>query len=365
MTQNATTMAGVFEDYSTAESVARDLANAGIPRESIHVQSNFRTGAAGRSEYGEEHHEGGISGFFRRLFGGGSNEENEEEDDSGHYAEAVRRGNAVVTVTTTTDQIDRIAEIMNQRGAIDIDQRVAEYKKTGYTGYDPNAAAYTHEDSIRERDRQANSQERESIPVIEEELRVGKRVVRKGGVRVYSRIVETPVEQTIDLQEQKARVERRPMDRPLERGEASRMREQSIEVTETSEEPVIEKRARVREEVVVGKETTHRTEQVRDKVRHTEVEVEQLGDRRGGDYSEAFRRDYETNYANTGVPFETMRPAYEYGYKRAGEAPYERRNWSDVEEEMRTDYLRNNPNSTWDRVKGAIRYGWESVTGKR
>lgn len=252
MTQNATTIVGVFDDYSTAESVSRDLANAGIPRDSIHVQSNFRTGAAGRSEYGEENHEGGISGFFHRLFGGGNDE---EDNASSHYAEAVRRGSAVVTVTAAADQINSVVEIMNQRGAIDIDRRVEEYKRTGYTGYDPNAVPYTHEDSVRERERNREriSQEGESIPVIEEELRVGKRVVRKGGVRVYSRIVETPVEQSIDLQEQKARVERRPVNRPLEGGEASRMKEQSIEVIETSEEPVIEKRARVREEVVVGK----------------------------------------------------------------------------------------------------------------
>jgi uncharacterized protein (TIGR02271 family) len=361
MTQDATTIVGVFDDYNTAESVARDLANAGIARDAIHVQSNFRTGAAGRSEYGEEHHEGGIAGFFRRLFGG-----DDADDDSGHYAEAVRRGGAVVTVTAPAGQTDRVAEIMNQGGATDIDRRVAQYQQTGYAKHDPNAAAYTYEDSVRERERnrEGKSQEGASIPVIEEELRVGKRVIRKGGVRVYSRIVETPVERSIDLREEKARVERRPVNRPLDRAEAGGMKEQSIEVTETSEEPVIEKRAHVREEVIVGKETTHRTEQVRENVRRTEVKVEQLGDR-GGDRSEAFRQDYEANYASTGEPFETMRPAYEYGCSRAGEPSYRGRNWSEVEEEMRTDYLRKNPNSAWDRVKGAIRYGWESVTGKR
>ena len=39
------TVVGVFEDYSTAERVANDLTNAGIPRTSIDVRSNFRTGA--------------------------------------------------------------------------------------------------------------------------------------------------------------------------------------------------------------------------------------------------------------------------------------------------------------------------------
>ena len=68
-TSSNNTVVGVFDDYSTAERVAQDLTNAGIPRESIEVKSNFMTGAAGRS-HSEETHEGGISGFFHRLFGG-------------------------------------------------------------------------------------------------------------------------------------------------------------------------------------------------------------------------------------------------------------------------------------------------------
>jgi len=45
-TSSNNTVVGVFDDYSTAEAVARDLTNAGIPRESIEVKSNFMTGAA-------------------------------------------------------------------------------------------------------------------------------------------------------------------------------------------------------------------------------------------------------------------------------------------------------------------------------
>src|SRR3954470_8224675 len=94
---NNSTVVAVFDDYSTAERVARDLTNAGIPRESIEVKSNFMTGAAGRST-SEESHEGGISGFFNRLFGGNS-------EEHGHYSEAVRRGSAVVCVTAPREQL--------------------------------------------------------------------------------------------------------------------------------------------------------------------------------------------------------------------------------------------------------------------
>jgi len=350
------TVVGVFDDYSTADRVAQELTNAGIPRESIEVKSNFRTGAAGRSGDAEEHHEGGISGFFHRLFGGGDDEEH------GHYAEAVRRGSAVVCVTASPDQINQAVDIMNSQGAVDIDRRVDTYRESGYERHDPNTPAYSFDEAVRERERNRNTGNAGSIPVVEEEIQVGKRAVRRGGVRVYSHVTEQPVQQDVQLREEHVRVERRPADRPAEAGDRDRMRDQSIEVTEMAEEPVVQKRARVREEVVVNKETTQRTEQVRDTVRRTNVDVEQLGK---NDYGEDFRRDYDANYANSGVSYDTMLPAYEYGYRHATDARFKGRDWDDVEEDLSTDYMRNNPNSAWDRVKGAVRFGWEKVTGKR
>uniref|UniRef100_Q01PI0 DUF2382 domain-containing protein n=1 Tax=Solibacter usitatus (strain Ellin6076) TaxID=234267 RepID=Q01PI0_SOLUE len=363
MAQNPTsTVVGVFDEYRTAESVARDLANQGIPRENINVRSNFMTGAAGKQGTSNESEEGGISGFFHRLFGGGH-----ESEEAGHYSEAVRRGSAVVSVTAPPEQIEAAVALMNERGAIDIDRRVQEYRKTGYERHDPNAPAYSFDEAVREREQSGELREGASIPVVEEELQVGKRVVRRGGVRVYSHVTEQPVEENIELREEHVRVERRPVDRTLERGEAGRLRDQSVEVSEMVEEPVIQKRARVREEVVVGKETTQRTEKIRDNVRRTEVKVENLESETGttGEYRDDFRRDYETRYAGSSEPYETVQPAYEYGYSRANDTRYQGRQWSDVEEDLRTDYMRQNPNSSWDRVKGAVRYGWEKVTGKR
>jgi len=356
-TSSNNTVVGVFDDYSTAERVARDLTNAGIPRESIEVKSNFMTGAAGRSN-SEESHEGGISGFFHRLFGG--------DEEHGHYAEAVRRGSAVVCVTAPREQLDEAVEIMNSAGAIDIDRRVASYRETGYERHDASAPPYSYDDAVRERERLRGAEEGASVPVLEEELQVGKRAVQRGGVRVYSHVVEQPVEENIELREEHVNVERRPVDRPVETGDMARMKDQSVEVTEMAEEAVINKRARVREEVVVGKETTKRTEKVRDTVRRTEVEVEPIG--KGevrDDYSADFRRDYESRYASSGAPYETMAPAYDYGYRSASDPRYKGRNWSDVENDLRTDYERNYPGSAWEKTKDAVRYGWEKVTGRR
>ena len=125
---------------------------------------------------------------------------------------------------------------------------------------------------------------------MQEELEVGKRTVRRGGVRVFNRVVEQPVEEQVTLREEHVRVDRHPTDRAAT--EADLRGGEVIEVTEMAEEPVVGKRSRVVEEVTVGKETTSRTETIRDTVRRTDVDVEKLHG--GNDYSSDFRNDFQT-----------------------------------------------------------------------
>jgi uncharacterized protein (TIGR02271 family) len=264
---------GVFDSHGTAQAAARELIDEGIPREDVQVQTNLATTAAGRSveDAGERREEeGGIRGFFHRLF--------HSDEDSSHYSEAVRRGSTVVVARVPSQLRDRAVDILNSHGAVDIDRRVANYREQGWQGYDPNAPAYTAEEAERERAGSREMSGERTIPVVEEEIAIGKRMVRRGGVRVYTETVEEPVQEQITLQEEHVRVHRRPVDRQTTPADAAKLEGQSIEVVETSEEPVISKRTRVKEEVVVGKEVTSRTEQVSDKVRKTKVNVEEIAD---------------------------------------------------------------------------------------
>lgn len=117
------------------------------------------------------------------------------------------------------------------------------------------------------------------IPVAEEELKVGKRDVEGGRVRVRSYVVETPVEQQVALRREHVDVRRRPVDRPLTAGEDA-FRERTVEMQERSEQPVVSKEARIREEVVLDKDVDTEQRTVSDTVRRTEVEVD---DQRGVD----------------------------------------------------------------------------------
>lgn len=114
----------------------------------------------------------------------------------------------------------------------------------------------------------------ETIPLVEERLRIGKRDVSHGSVRVRSYVVETPVQEQVTLRQEHVQVQRRPVDRPLGAADGAGFQDRVIEATESAEEAVVEKEARVREEVVLRKTAGERTETLRDTLRHTEVEVE-------------------------------------------------------------------------------------------
>ena len=123
------------------------------------------------------------------------------------------------------------------------------------------------------------AEETERIPVVEEELRVGKRETRRGGARVRSYVTETPVRQEVELLEERSSIERRPAERRLTEEEiiaGGLLQERVIEISEMREEPVVSKEAWVREEVVVRKNIERRIETIEDTVRRTEVEVEEL-----------------------------------------------------------------------------------------
>jgi uncharacterized protein (TIGR02271 family) len=337
MTHTTTSVVGIFKNYAAAQNAAQELRST-FPAEDVHVHDEtdraYSSGSGSRKE-------SGITQFFRDLFGA------DDDSEARYYEDAVRHGNAIVIIDTDESRIDRAVEIMNRHGAVDIERDTGSF----------------HGDGDKTR---MESGER-SIPVVQEELQVGKRAVQRGGVRIYSRVVDRPTEEQVTLREEHVRVERRPVNRPISAAEAANLRDETIEVAEMAEEPVVSKRARVVEEVSIDKQTTERKATVRDNVRRTDVTVEKLGREGTGatEWDTDFREDFERRYAGSGMQYENFAPAYEYGHTMASDPQYRGRSWEEVESTLRTDYLRNNPNSTWDNLKGAVRYGWEKVTGKR
>lgn len=250
----AITMTGVFDDATRAEQASRQLESLGI--EGRHISRHANESAGGRRS--SEHH-----GFFARLFGA-------DNDDAGLYAEATRRGSTVVNVHLENERrAGEVERILEQAGAVDINDRAESWKASGYKGYDASSQDYTPDQVARDR---------ETLEVLQEEIRVGKRQVQTGGVRVRRHVTELPFDEQVRLCEKHVVVERRPVDREVSREDlrAFDAQDRDIELREMREEAVIDKRARVVEEISIGKEASERVEDVHDTVRRTDVDIEQL-----------------------------------------------------------------------------------------
>ena len=260
------TVIGAFEDRQTAQQALERLVQAGFGRDDVHVQEGAAGGAAsamssdtrGGSEQGQEDRGvlESIGYFFASLFG-----EDRPTERSAVYTEAVRRGTSVVVVDAQDDdQAERASALLHELGAVDVDERAKEWRAGGWTGYDDD----------RPGDREG------VLDVVQEELQVGKRNVDHGGVRVFQRVSQKTVRELVRLREERAVVERRPVNREATAEDLSTFREGSIEVRETAEEPVVGKRARVVEEVRVGKEVQEREQTIEDTVRRKDVAVERI-----------------------------------------------------------------------------------------
>ncbi|HEX6794901.1 MAG TPA: DUF2382 domain-containing protein [Casimicrobiaceae bacterium] len=268
-------LVGVFDSKDQAETARRQLRDCGIAEDRITMR-NAERGDETRTTSttaDEESH----GGFFARLFGLAD----DDESRSPVYSEAVNRGNCVVVVDGIgDDRVDEAVSIMERNGAVDIDERAAKWRAEGWTA--PQAATATPapaqmQAESRPRAQQGGARETTRIPVVEEQLQVGKREVQRGGVRVFTRTTERPVQQDVTLREEHARVERHPVDRAATEAELGQaFQEKSVELRETAEEPVVAKTARVVEEVDVGKEVSERTERVQDTVRRTDVQVQDM-----------------------------------------------------------------------------------------
>jgi len=230
------------------------------------------------------------------------------DDDAHIYAESIRRGGTLIAVgTNSDDEINHVVQIMRRHNVVDVDRRGGEYRESGWSGFDVNAQPFdqtqrNHSTSnlVNRADYQITDNPAPShgptatdntttmhntalnqggemkVPVVEEQIQVQKRALETGGVRVYTRVHETPVNEQVTLRNEQVQVTRTPVDRPLGTVDMDNFQEGTYEVRERHEEAVVNKQARVVEEVVIQKNVQEETRTIQDTVRRTDVEVEQL-----------------------------------------------------------------------------------------
>jgi len=317
----------MFRSRTEAESAAQELARVvGVERSQVRITPE---GSATDTGYdaSEPYRETGFFASLKNLF--------VPEEDRYAFAEGLRRGRFLVSAQLDETKLSRATDVLEQAGALDIDAEETSWRQSGWKGYDVAAHGVARSsggmaqvgtaragamtggttagtssgagtagsgrgvmggangsgvsdramtgtgtgrpgvpDTSDRRAAMASAAGREEvIPLAEEQLVIGKRVVERGQVRVRTYVVERPAEAQVTLRDETVQVERRAVDRPLT-DEAGAFSERVVEVTETDEEPVVSKEARIVEEVAVHKRAAERTETVRDTVRRTEVDID-------------------------------------------------------------------------------------------
>ena len=257
------TIVAVYDTPAHAELAVADLQAAGIPAQSI---QHYTKEHYGSQTYDPAQDTGKSESLWGWLFG-----EDHVSTHSATYDHSLQSGSTVVTVVAELDHADRIIAILEDHKPIDLEERATQIGtaplgvSTGVT-HDQYASTKA---AIPATGTGVGTEE--VIALSEEAIQVGKREVDRGTTHVRRYVVERPVEEQVRLRDERVAVFRRPATGAAIGADA--FTDKSISVTETAEEAVVGKTARVVEEVVVQKNVEERSETVRDTVRREEVEI--------------------------------------------------------------------------------------------
>src|ERR1700730_13459508 len=183
---NEEIIVAVYDTEAHADAAVRDLEAAHVPPTAItrHAGGPAASGTPGASgdPVGE--------GFWSSLFGG------EPDHDTSVYDRSLESGSSVVRVRVPDEHVDRVTQILERHHPIDIDERAASFclgaNRSATAGGAQGAA-------LRDGDE-------EVIPVTEEQLTIGKRLVTRGTTRIRRFVVETPVEENVTLHSERVSI---------------------------------------------------------------------------------------------------------------------------------------------------------------
>jgi uncharacterized protein (TIGR02271 family) len=269
------TVVGIFDSKTEARQAMNELVQKGFVEENIDIsEGNYTdntmqsttTNSATDSNTGIGD---SVGNFFSNLF-------SDDNTRAQNYTNVARNSEAILTVQADSqERAKQVAEVFDRNGAIDVDDRSTQYQQGSQTNFTGTATTnQTTTGQMRTGDTTTTGET--TIPVIEEELQVGKRAVEQGGVRVRSHIIEKPVEEHLRLRQERVIVNRHPVNRAVTDADISNFQQGEFEITERGEEAVVSKQARVVEEIEIGKQVEEREEVIRDTVRRTDVDVEEI-----------------------------------------------------------------------------------------
>jgi uncharacterized protein (TIGR02271 family) len=237
----------VYDTEASATAAVKSLRSAGYLTDDISViRSEGEAAKAGLYE----------PGVWQRLFG-----RDLEHHEAAVLGRSLKEGSVIVSVRVPESEAPKVTSLLDTHKPVDVLDRAIVYGLVGATAEAPKTlASPTGEETLR---------------VAEEQINVGKRMVESGHTRVRRYVVENPVEANITLHEEHADVIRRAISDPAYVKDID-WSDKTIDVTETVEEPVVNKTAHITEEVIIRRQGSDRTQTVHDTIRRQQVDVDHL-----------------------------------------------------------------------------------------
>lgn len=306
------------------------------------------------------------------------------EEEAGYYAEGIRRGGTLLTVRASDAQVSRATQILNRFSPIDVNQRATEWRSSGWSGYDPNAGAFSGSTSggtysgMGTTGTQAGMSTSQST-----RSTMGSGSMGSSGSFGASRFDDFDNDFRSDWQTRyKSTGYGYERYQPAYRyGWESRNRYQGRNWNEVESDLRSDWQRNhpndrwedFKDSVKTGwerfKEGVSDTAQdVRQGARDTGRDVSRSYDRTTSDmsrsfdtYDRDFRSDWERSFRSSGFGYERYQPAYRYGYTLATENRYRGRDWNDIERDARRDWETRHPGDAWEDFKDAVQHAWRRV----
>ena len=261
------TLVAAFDTKDHATAAVNALKAGGFHSDDIDIVDSSSL-AAGKSATDPKQ-----AGIWQRLFGDDIN-----KYEANVYSDTIKGGGTVVAVRVPPDQVAQASGILDLHHPISIPDRAIT------SGFAPVAHVESATKEIASVPLAADQAvavtpklaavHGDTLRLAEEQLQIGKKMVETGKTRVRRFTTEREVDQDVTLHEEHAEVLRKALSQPAELKDID-WADSTLEVVETKEQALVNKTARVVEEVSLRKKGDDHVETIHEKLRRQQAEVQQ------------------------------------------------------------------------------------------
>jgi hypothetical protein len=374
------TLVAVFDNRTDAQNAMNELTSSGFSRDEVKLSNADPTGmtdsSTGRSDTLADGTGVGIGAtikhFFTDLFGADNSEH------ASRYEGAVTRGHHVLTVRAASlNEVERAADIVERYGPTDIDEQASgtgamgmgagaglseSMRMSGAGGMQQSSQMSAQSGSSQQLDnpgdrklfQQQSLNQAEPMGTTYQEPQGKSGLSATGGTSLQGSTLQENSVQASSLEgTQGGTLQGSSLEGSALQGGAgaSMQRDTAMGGSSSGSRFTEVQRGRSR---IYSRDSSSTT---------SGGSGLDIGSNFFGDDDESYRNHFLANYS--GDDYDSVKPAYAYGSEMARSDKYRGRKWDEVENDLRSDWSTRNgaaTGDTWERMKAAVRRGWDRMT---